>query len=408
MSAARERRGEASLLLTALLAGAIMLIDGYDLQVMSVVLPPLAAAWGKAPADFSLVLSAPVLGLGLGSALIAPLGDRYGRRPFVLAFFALLTLSVAGTAMAGGIWQLCFWRLLTGLGLGAALPNVSALVAELAPARNRAGLLTLIGIGIALGAMGSGLLVPPIVARFGWPGAFWFSFVVSVAIWLALLAWLPESPAYCAGEAPRGGWGSFGTIVSPAYRGRTALLWTLFAFNAFLLYMLASWVPTLLTARGWTLAAAGGAIAWMQTGGLVGGLAIAALMDRWRPGWALACGYVIAGTNLALFSLVPADALGWGILVALVGAGISGVHLTLNAVAAAIYPAGILSAGIGFTVAVARIGAIAGPLAGGLLVREGISAELFMALLLAPLAVCLLVALALPIGRARAKAPPHS
>lgn len=398
-----------SLTITALLAGAVMLIDGYDLQVMAVLLPVLAKQWGMAPADFGLVMSAPVLGLGLGAAFVAPLGDRYGRRPFVLGAFALLGLSVFASAFAGDVTQLGIWRLLTGIGLGATLPNVSALVAELAPAKNRAGLLTLIGAGIAIGALSSGLLVPPIIESFGWQGAFWLSAAVTAVIWLLLLWRLPESPAHLArSPAQAKPESSFKTIVAPRYLRGTILLWLLFAGNGFLLYMLTSWVPSLLTARGWGIAEAGGMIAWMQAGGLAGGLAIAALMDRWRPNHALLVAYVVSGTGLALFSLLPDNALLWGVLIALVGAGISGVALTINAVAAALYPATILSAGIGFTVAVARIGAIGGPIVGAWLLRQGIAVELFLGLMLIPVVICAASALSLPIRHQARDAAPET
>ncbi len=250
--------------------------------------------------------------------------------------------------------------------------------------------------------MGSGLLVPPILENFGWRGAFWLSAAVTLAIWLLLLWRLPESPAHrarAADPSPPKQPNSLRTIVSRDYRTATIFLWLLFAGNAFLLYMLTSWVPSLLAARGWTVADAGGAIAWMQAGGLIGGLVIAVLMDRWRPTYALLSAYAVAGTGLALFSIIPDTALLWGVLIALVGAGISGVALTINAVAAAIYPASILSAGIGFTVAVARVGAVGGPMVGAWLLAGGVSAETFLLLLLVPVLVCAASAAALPIRR---------
>ena len=64
----------------ALLGAAIMILDGYDLQVIAVVLPLMAADWGIAASSFGWVMTMPVFGLGSGALLVAPLGDRFGRR----------------------------------------------------------------------------------------------------------------------------------------------------------------------------------------------------------------------------------------------------------------------------------------------------------------------------------------
>ncbi len=234
------------------LAAAVMLIDGFDLQVMALVVPQLAQLWGRAPADFGIVLSAPMIGLGIGAALVAPMGDRYGRRPVILTAIALIGLAVASTPFATGLGGLSLCRALTGLGLGTVLPNLSALMAELIPARNRAGLLTLIGTGIPLGAMGSGLLVPILLTRFGWEAAFWGSAAVTVPLWLLLLLYMPESPRWTEGRREAVGAAEriehpFRTVMGADLRRPTILLWILFTSTAVSLYMLTGWVPTLLT-----------------------------------------------------------------------------------------------------------------------------------------------------------------
>ena len=65
-----------------------VLFDGYDLQVLALTVPALTKAWGVAPASLSRALSASLLGMGLGAALLGPLGDRYGRRTVLAATLA--------------------------------------------------------------------------------------------------------------------------------------------------------------------------------------------------------------------------------------------------------------------------------------------------------------------------------
>ena len=77
-----------------------VLFDGYDLQVLALTVPTLTKGWGIAPASLSLALSASLLGMGLGAALLAPLGDRYGRRTVLAATMAVVGASSLLTALA--------------------------------------------------------------------------------------------------------------------------------------------------------------------------------------------------------------------------------------------------------------------------------------------------------------------
>src|ERR1700760_2421669 len=115
-----------------LLCALIVLLDGYDLQVMGLAVPALSKAWQLAPNVFTLAQTASIVGLGIGSAFIAPCGDRLGRRPLLLGGLALILVTCLGAATATGPGQLAAWRLLVGLGLGVGQSNASALTAEYA------------------------------------------------------------------------------------------------------------------------------------------------------------------------------------------------------------------------------------------------------------------------------------
>ncbi len=376
-------------LLTALL----MLIDGYDLQVMALVAAPISEGWGVPVSDFGIVHSAAVAGLGLGAVVIGSLGDRYGRRNIILISFALITFAVAACGFTSTITELMFWRFLTGVGLGAMLANAAALLAEFLPDNRRSLLLTLASSGIPLGAIGSGLLVPQLLANYDWHGAFWASSIISAVIWVALFFCLPEAPSYkhrqqspksLQTEAKPG----FFSVLQPEHRLSTLALWALFVGNAFLIYIMVSWIPVLMTQQGWDITHASAVIVYFQAGGLAGGVIVATMMDRWSPYKALLAAYALTGLCLIGFAVIPDQPLFWGALFALVGAGISGVHMTINAMAAVVYPVTILSSAIGFTVAVARIGAIAAPLVGGVLIAQKVGVEKFMLWQLVPLLFC--------------------
>ncbi len=90
--------------------------------------------------------------------------------------------------------------------------------------------------------------------------------------------------------------------------------------NSFILYLLVSWLPTLLTGAGWLPAQAIRAMAFNQLGGIVGGLSLAWLMDRFGAERTLAIGFAINAVALLLFLVVPSGFFSWGALLLLIGA----------------------------------------------------------------------------------------
>lgn len=401
---------KAGLTRLALLGAAIMILDGYDLQVIAVVLPLMAADWGIAASSFGWVMTMPVFGLGSGALLVAPLGDRFGRRRLILLGVLLVSLAVGSSALVHDLWALGALRFLTGFALGMTLPNLTALVAELAPQKIRSGLLTVISLGISLGALGSGLVVPKLLPAFGWQGAFLCSAGVGL-VFLALLYFLlPEAPSFLSRDTatpshaqrpPREPfWKNYATLLAPEYRQRTIALWLLWISNAFMLYIVSSWLPTLLSKEGWDVAGASHSVAWFQGGGMAGGLMIAVLLDRWRPRGALIGAYLACAAGILLLGWIGTSTLSWSIAFALIGVGVGGMNIALSAVTVMLYPSRILSTGIGSGVAVGRLGAIGGPLVGAWLIGMGLPARAVLMALIPAVAICIACISWMPLRRA--------
>ena len=145
------------------LCALIVLLDGYDLQAMGLAVPALGKQWHLAPSSFTIAQSASLLGLGLGSAYIAPLGDRLGRRPLLLAGLAIILLTSLGAATATSTGQLAVWRLLVGLGLGVGLGQCLRTDGRVrAAGAARATIMTLMGVCVALGGVLAGLTAPQV------------------------------------------------------------------------------------------------------------------------------------------------------------------------------------------------------------------------------------------------------
>lgn len=399
-------------LVPLVLCALVMFIDGFDLNALPLVVPHLVVELGVPPQQFGAALSAVLLGLGLGAVLIAPIGDQIGRRPMILVATGLMAVTTLGTATGTTVTEFTLWRLATGLSLGACLPNVTALVAEIAPAGRGARTLTLVSMGIAVGGIAAGLLAPPLVSAGGWQALFVAAGVATLLL-LGALAWLlPESPTFKqpgpkSGAAESGGKKSiaFVQLLSPPLLFSTALFAGLYSINALVLYYLTSWVPTVLPAAGFSVDTASRFLSLIQFGGLSIGLALSVLLDR---GWAVPA---IVGTYasvivaLLLLGVFSPDPWSWGVLLLVAGGGISAAHLSIMAVAIGFFPPHLLSSAIGLAVAVARLGAIGGPMLGGAVIGAGVSTATFFGLAALPTLLCIVAALLIPRAqRAQARA----
>jgi len=374
-----------------LLCAAVVLLDGYDLQAMALAVPTLAEQWHLSPAAFSVTLSASLLGLGLGSAFIAPLGDRLGRRPLLLGGLAIILLTSLGATTASAPWQLALWRLLVGLGLGVCQSNASALTAEYAPRARRATIMTLMGVCVSLGAVLAGATAPQVLAAAGWRGLFLVGAALPLLVLIAAALGMPESPAI---GVKRSDGATLMALLRPPYRERTLRLWFVYGLSAMLLYFLISWLPVFLTGAGWSRAQAPHGIALLQFGGILGALVQSWLVDRRRAITALVGGYSITLVTALLFA-VPGTASAWPVLLVLMGSGVAGVTMSIIALGAIFYPPPIRVTGFGWAGAVSRLGAVLGPLAGGWIIAAGVAPPLILGLIAVPSLICILGTLAM-------------
>jgi MFS transporter, AAHS family, 4-hydroxybenzoate transporter len=405
------------------LCAIVVLFDGYDIQAMALAVPSIASEWNLAPTSFGYALSAAIVGLGAGSLLIAPLGDRSGRRPVIIIGLALVGIASLGCAAAHSVSHLIAWRFVMGLGLGASLANATALTSEYVPARRHTAIVTLIFCSVAVGATVAGFTAPPLIEAFGWRGIFVAGGVVPLALSVVLLFGLPESIRYLLAQKPAHPRtratltqlapdidpatvqvvdrekikpGSVLALLSQQYRARTALIWVVFGLNLFVVYLLISWLPTLLRNAGWTTAQALQGAVMIQIGGIAGGLLCSWLADRGKAVVTLVSAYLLAAAALGSFMIVPPAQWSWKALIVLLGCGISGAQLALFALAAGYYPPAIRATGLGWAAGISRVGAISGPLVGGWIIGQQFGTPGILGALIVPTILCAIGVLFLP------------
>jgi putative MFS transporter len=172
-------------------------LDGYDLGVLSVVLPLITTSLGLSPLWEGLVAASALVGIFVGAPLVGRLTDRLGRRRmFVLDIAAFVVLGVL-QAVVTEPWQLFVVRLLLGAAIGAEYAIGAAMLAELAPSRGRgrrlSGLLVSWYVGFLVSVVTAYLLVD--LAGLNWRWVLATSAVPALVV-LALRVGLPESPRW--------------------------------------------------------------------------------------------------------------------------------------------------------------------------------------------------------------------
>lgn len=384
----------------ALMLG-VFVMEGFDIAAMSLAVPRLE---GLAPEAFGWVFTALLVGLGLGGALIAPLGDRLGRRALIVGGCLATGLATLGTASAGSIPEFLGWRLATGLALGACLPNVSALSSELAPERLRATVMAAVSAGIPIGLALAGLTAPEIIAAAGWQGLFLVPGGFAVALALIMLAVLPKGVPAAeleAGPAQAGARLPQLALFRAPFAFPFAVFAAMLAFNACNLYLLNSWLPTVLPQAGLSLDDAARVAGVANLAGLGIGLAASLLLDRWHKGATLMLLFGAMAVSFAAIWLSAPDPMLWTLLLMVGVGGANAGGMVLPGLAAYLFPARMLSSAVGMGVLVARLGAFAGPPLGGWMLGQAVAPQSFLGVAAIPALACVAIALLVPAALAR-------
>ncbi|ELV1419744.1 MFS transporter [Escherichia coli] len=177
MSTRTPSSSSSRLMLTIGLCFLVALMEGLDLQAAGIAAGGIAQAFALDKMQMGWIFSAGILGLLPGALVGGMLADRYGRKRILIGSVALFGLFSLATAIAWDFPSLVFARLMTGVGLGAALPNLIALTSEAAGPRFRGTAVSLMYCGVPIGAALAATLGFA-GANLAWQTVFWVGGVV--------------------------------------------------------------------------------------------------------------------------------------------------------------------------------------------------------------------------------------
>lgn len=408
-----------------------IILDGYDLTVYGAVVPDILAYedWNVTDAQAGALGSYALIGMLFGALLVGTITDLLGRRRIIMICVAWFSLGMLLTAFAPSPEIFGLLRFLTGLGLGGVIPTAIALTMEYAEPHRRNMTNAFMFSGYAIGGIIAALLAIPVLATADWRTMFWLG--AAPALVLLPLAYfaLPESPSFLRArgreaeaqelatkygvtlEAPEkpadkpesesggGALDNVRAIMGRRFLGGTLLFWLANGMGLLLVYGLNTWLANLMVESGFPLTSSLSFLMVLNLGAIFGAPVGGALADRFGSKRVVTTMFLLATVSILIMSLQPPMVLLY-LFVALAGACTIGTTILVNSFTGNFYPAAMRATGLGWALAVGRIGAIIGPVYGGLVLASGMGIEFNFYAFALPAVIGAVAILATPRSRA--------
>jgi len=418
-----EQRIGAFHILVVILCACSELIDGFDAINVALVAPVVSKLWHLPPGAFKSVMSIGLLGILLGGLIAGPMADRIGRKSTIIYCSILYGICGLLTTTSASLGALSFWRFMTGLGVGGAIPNAIALASEFSPRRRRS-FMTLLAIGgFNLGAFLTGMVAAALIPAFGWTSVFWVGGIVPLALCILYIFAMPESARFLTMKekkaervaallrrvnpelafdattrfVARGEARVSGFTVRHLFTGSRAVgticIWVMGFMNQLNINFITLWSPTVFNNAGLSIRQGSAISSLVMGAGIVATVVIGWVGDLINPFLVLAGIFIVSGVFTAATGFAVSSI---GLLIPVVflaGFFLMGAMNLTHGATAAYYPTTIRSTGLGWEGGIGKVGAIFGTFLGGLLLSFGWSTSSLFLVVLIPAVLAMVAAL---------------
>lgn len=387
------------------------MLDGFDVMAMAFTAKRVTGYFAISATELGVLISAGLVGMAAGSLFLAPLADRFGRRPMLVIGVGTTALGMILAGFAPTAVLLGAFRVITGLGIGIILACVNVLLSEYSSHRYRGLAIGIYTAGFGIGAGFGGFAAVALMgdAPDGWRTVFLVGGVVTVLSTILTFLVLPESVEFLAQKRPRGVLQKLNRIADkikqprleseaeiptpapvpksrlaelfkPRFRRSTILIWILFFLVMLGFYFVNSWTPALLTRAGMTENQGIVAGLLMSLGGAIGAVSYGVFAARASSRKVLIGFAVLCAVSMVTFILSSSVLILAMALAVAVGFLVNGCMAGSYTTAPPRFPVQARSTGMGWTIGIGRIGAILAPiLAGALLDAAWTPVHLYVA-----------------------------
>lgn len=352
-------------------AGLGWMFDAMDVGILSFVLAALAADWNLSTSQVGIIGSVNSIGMMVGAFVFGLMSDRVGRKNVFIITLLLFSIGSGLSAFTTSLAVFLVLRFLIGMGLGGELPVASTLVSESVSAKERGRVVVLLESFWAAGWIIAALISFFVIPEYGWEAALLLCALPAFyALYLRLK--LPDSPQFSKKEVKKSIFQQIVEVWAAPYRKQTIMLWILWFCVVFSYYGMFLWLPSVMTAKGFSLIHSFQYVLIMTLAQLPGYFTVAWLIERVGRKFVLVV-YLI-GTAISAYLFGSAESLS---LLVVSGAMLSFFNLgawgALYAYTPEQYPTVMRGAGSGMAASMGRFGGIFGPILVGTLMTKGVS-----------------------------------
>lgn len=401
--------------------------DGIDVLVVSYTGSEILSEFGLTKTLQGYIFSAGLAGMTLGCLFIAPIADRIGRRKLFIFAILLESLAMILSSMVTSYNQLLVLRFLAGLGIGGLLPTMAAVASEFSNHKRKDLAVGFVQAGWPIGAIFMGFFTAWVVPLMGWRFAYLAAGLISSAMLVMIIFFMPESFEYLLKKQPENALQrinkvlrrighaeidhlpevaetekpSLPTLFSKEYRAATIRLWIGIFFGFMTLYTLISWIPSIATDTGMPFKAATYVGTVLNIGAFLGSTGIGWLASRFSLKRLIFTFFMIAFGIMVFYGAVSLSYALIFISTFLIGIFVQGGFNGYWPATTRVYATEVRTTGVGWAIGAGRFGAILGPALFGILSDMNLSVPVLFIIFSIPLVISGIAVFNIPSGNLR-------